>query len=233
MTKYFTSDTHFAHPFVAALRGYAKTGFTSDNTIKQQASEAHMQVKDCVNWYQHDMDVTDHINETVGENDELYILGDLCSGGAWSLQQAIMHVKSLRCTRNNRHLILGNHDDVLYGKSKGFKELTEAFGEIGRIGMTDITDGETTMTVFLCHFQWREDFDLPAVDGITPNWAKPELRRYAIPQVGENMRLLHGHTHANMNRLVYTRKAFNERGVDMEYVGDLLSRGNMLRMEEK
>lgn len=140
MTKYFTSDTHFAHPFVAALRGYAKTGFTSDNTIKQQANEAHMQIKDCVNWHQHDMDVTDHINETVGENDELYILGDLCSGGAWSLQQAIMHVKSLRCTRNNRHLILGNHDDVLYGKSKGFKELTEAFGEIGRIGMTDITN---------------------------------------------------------------------------------------------
>lgn len=33
--------------------------------------------------------------------------------------------------------------------------------------------------------------------------------------------------HADMNRLVYTRKAFNERGVDMEYVGDLL------RMEEK
>ena len=39
--------------------------------------------------------------------------------------------------------------------------------------------------------------------------------------------------HANMNRLVYTRKAFNERGVDMEYVGDLLSRGDLLRMEEK
>ena len=150
MTKYFTSDTHFAHPFVAALRGYAKPGFTSDNTIKQQANEAHMQVKDCVNWYQHDIDVTNHINEMVGENDELYILGDLYSGSAWSLQQALMHVKSLRCPRNNRHLILGNHDDVLYGKSKGFKELTEAFGEIGRIGMRDITDGETVMPVFLC-----------------------------------------------------------------------------------
>ena len=49
MTKYFTSDTHFAHPFVAALRGYAKPGFPSDNTIKQQDNEAHMQVKDCVN----------------------------------------------------------------------------------------------------------------------------------------------------------------------------------------
>lgn len=34
--------------------------------------------------------------------------------------------------------------------------------------------------------------------------------------------------HADMNRLVYTRKAFNERGVDMEYVGDLLTRGSML-----
>ena len=143
MTKYFTSDTHFAHPFVAALRGYAKTGFTSDNTIKQQANEAHMQVKDCVNWYRHDMDVTGHINEMVGENDELYILGDLCSGGAWSLQQALMHVKSLRCPRNNRHLILGNHDDVLYGKSKGFKDLTEAFGEIGRIGMRFLKWGRT------------------------------------------------------------------------------------------
>lgn len=32
-------------------------------------------------------------------------------------------------------------------------------------------------------------------------------------------------SHANMNRLVYTRKAFNERGVDMEYVGDLLAGG--------
>lgn len=154
MTKYFTSDTHFAHPFVAALRGYAKPGFRR-TTIKQQANEAHMQVKDCVNWYQHDMDVTDHINEMVGENDELYILGDLCSGGAWSLQQALMHVKSLRCPRNNRHLILGNHSE------------------------------------------------------------RAEKARWVL-------------LHANMNRLVYTRKAFNERGVDMEYVGDLLSRGSML-----
>lgn len=209
MTKYFTSDTHFAHPFVAALRGYAKPGFTSDNTIKQQANEAHMQVKDCVNWYQHDIDVTDHINEIVGPNDELYILGDLCSGGAWSLQQAIMHIKSLRCPRNNRHLILGNHDDVLYGKSKGFKDLTEAFGEIGRIGMRDITDGETVMPVFLCHFQWREDFDLPALDGVAANWAKPELRQYAIPQVGENMRLLHGHTHANTPHEFKNRNEIN------------------------
>lgn len=209
MTKYFTSDTHFAHPFVSALRGYAKPGFTSDNTIKQQANEAHMQVKDCVNWYRHDMDVTDRINEIVGPNDELYILGDLCSGGAWSLHQALMHIKSLRCPRNNRHLILRNHDDVLYGKSKGFKDLTEAFGEIGRIGMTDITDGETVMPVFLCHFQWREDFDLPALDGVASNWAKPELRQYAIPQVGENMRLLHGHTHAGMPHEFENRNEIN------------------------
>lgn len=197
MTKYFTADTHFAHPFVAALRGYAKDGFTSDGTIKQQASNARLSVKDCVNWYRHDADITDHINELVGETDELYILGDLSSGCAWSLAQAIMRVKSLRCPRRNRHLILGNHDDALHGKSKAFKELSEAFGEIGRIGMTDITDGDIVMPVFLSHFQWREDFDRPAPHGVASNWAKPNLRQYAIPQVGKNMRLLHGHTHAN------------------------------------
>ena len=209
MTKYFTADTHFAHPFVAALRGYAKHGFTSDNTIKQQAKNAGMQVKDCVNWYRHDMDVTNRINETVGETDELYILGDLCSGGAWSLHQALMHVKSLRCPSNHRHLILGNHDDVLYGRSKGFKDLTEAFGEIGRIGMTDITDGEVSMTVFLCHFQWREDFERPAMDGVASNWAKPELRQYAIPQVSGGMRLLHGHTHAGVPHEFENRNEIN------------------------
>lgn len=209
MTKYFTSDTHFAHPFVAALRGYAKDGFTSDVTIKQQADHAHLPVKDCVDWYQHDMDVTDHINELVGETDELYVLGDLSSGGAWSLAQAIMRVKSSRCPRRNRHLILGNHDDVLYGKSKGFKELSEAFGEISRIGVTDITDGDIVMPVFLSHFQWREDFDLPACDGVASNWAKPDLRQYAIPQVGENMRLLHGHTHASTPHEFKNRNEIN------------------------
>lgn len=75
--------------------------------------------------------------------------------------------------------------------------------------MTDITDGETVMPVFLCHFQWREDFDVPAVDGMASNWAKPELRRYAIPQVGKNMRLLHGHTHANTPHEFKNRNEIN------------------------
>lgn len=196
MTKYFTSDTHFGHPFVAALRGYAKDGFASDDTIRRQANQNHLPLKDCVDWYRHDSDVTDHIDGMVGETDELYVLGDLSSGNTWSLDQALMRVKSLRCPRRNRHLILGNHDDALYGKSHGFGELAEAFGEVGRIGMTDITDGDTVMTVFLCHFQWRGDFDLDACEGVAANWAKPGLRRYAIPQVGADMRLLHGHTHA-------------------------------------
>lgn len=35
--KWFTSDLHFAHPFVAALRGYALPGYARDESIKQQA----------------------------------------------------------------------------------------------------------------------------------------------------------------------------------------------------
>lgn len=35
--KWFTSDLHFAHPFVAALRGYARPGYACDESIRQQA----------------------------------------------------------------------------------------------------------------------------------------------------------------------------------------------------
>lgn len=37
--KWFTSDLHFAHPFVAALRGYARPGYARDESIKQQAKQ--------------------------------------------------------------------------------------------------------------------------------------------------------------------------------------------------
>lgn len=39
--KWFTSDLHFAHPFVAALRGYALPGYAKDASIKQQAEHEH------------------------------------------------------------------------------------------------------------------------------------------------------------------------------------------------
>lgn len=83
--KWFTSDLHFAHPFVAALRGYALPGYAKDASIKQQAEHDGRQLKDCVDWRKHDADIIRSINTYVGEEDELHILGDISSGGTWSV----------------------------------------------------------------------------------------------------------------------------------------------------
>ena len=55
--KWFTSDLHFAHPFVAALRGYALPGYAKDASIKQQAEHEHKPLKNCVDWRKHDADI--------------------------------------------------------------------------------------------------------------------------------------------------------------------------------
>ena len=60
--KWFTSDLHFAHPFVAALRGYALPGYARDESIKQQAEHDGRQLKDCVDWRRHDADIIQTIN---------------------------------------------------------------------------------------------------------------------------------------------------------------------------
>jgi hypothetical protein len=52
--KWFTADLHFAHPFVAALRGYALPGYAKDESIKQQAEREHKPLKNCVDWRKHD-----------------------------------------------------------------------------------------------------------------------------------------------------------------------------------
>lgn len=87
--KWFTSDLHFAHPFVATLRGYALPGYARDESIKQQAEHDGRQLKDCVDWRKHDLDIVQAINTYVGKEDELYILGDISSGSTWSVEQAI------------------------------------------------------------------------------------------------------------------------------------------------
>lgn len=99
--KWFTSDLHFAHPFVAALRGYALPGYAKDASIKQQAEHEHKPLKNCVNWRKHDADIIRSINTYVGYEDELYILGDISSGGTWSVEQAIMRIQNLQ-TRSNK-----------------------------------------------------------------------------------------------------------------------------------
>lgn len=147
--KWFTSDLHFAHPFVVALRGYALPGYARDESIKQQAEHDGRQLKDCVDWRKHDADIVQAINTYVGREDELYILGDISSGSTWSVDQAIMRIQNLQVPRKRRHLILGNHE--LYASSRTLEKLASVFGEVGRVGITEIRDGRgnNPHTVFL------------------------------------------------------------------------------------
>ena len=195
--KWFTADLHFAHPFVAALRGYERDGYAYDESIKQQAARDGKLLKDCVDWRKHDADVIDGINMYVGEDDELYILGDISSGSAWSVDQAIMRIQNLSVPRKRRHLILGNHE--LHSSASTLEKLASVFGEVSRVGITEIRDGweKNPHTVLLSHYQWREDFTQakPSCD-VSTNWNAPELAEYAIPRMKDTL-LLHGHTHAH------------------------------------
>ena len=81
---YATSDLHLSHnkPFVYAARGYSSIEEMNQSLI-------------------------DKYNATITNEDEVYILGDLCLGGADSL---IDNFKMLNQLNGKIHIILGNHD---------------------------------------------------------------------------------------------------------------------------
>ena len=81
---YATSDLHLSHnkPFVYAVRGYSSIEEMNQSLI-------------------------DKYNATVSDDDEVYILGDLCLGGGDSL---INNFKMLNQLNGKIHIILGNHD---------------------------------------------------------------------------------------------------------------------------
>lgn len=91
--KYFTSDTHFAHPFVAALRGYITPEYAeySPGELRRLVRDKSSNVtwEQCVNTAEHDELIVANINRVVTESDELYILGDLSAGGKRSFESAL------------------------------------------------------------------------------------------------------------------------------------------------
>lgn len=119
--RYFTSDTHFGHPLVTALRGFLNNGRLRAEYLDiwqtQTRAAAHAWIKRYVHDNQtsfkaicdiarHENTIIDNINEIVGHDDELWILGDL------SYRCTVEH--TLECLRRincrHLHLIIGNHD---------------------------------------------------------------------------------------------------------------------------
>jgi calcineurin-like phosphoesterase family protein len=117
--RYFIADTHFGHeklirPMLRCFPG-TKTLFPT--------VEAH------------DTHLIDAINKTVGQDDELFVLGDFAQQpGKYRMRINCKHVR----------LVRGNHDP--YQKSKN------VFGEIPYIIHTKVRDGEGgSLKVVLCH----------------------------------------------------------------------------------
>lgn len=188
--RYFTSDLHFHHPFVAALRGYAYKDVDKDAFDKAMEAHDGKALAGLVDWERHDGDIVDNIMESLGKDDDLFILGDISSGGKESLDSAIEDLKSLKMPRKRMHLILGNHEDLDMRRSKMDRYL-EVFGEVSRTGVVSISGSNVVMS----HFQFKDDFKGVQYNGMSENTGADRYVRYAV--VDDMMTLLlHGHTHA-------------------------------------
>lgn len=197
MTDYYTSDLHLCHPFVAALRGYAKPGVPNDATVREWCADHDIDMRDAVDWQRHDHDLLNAINSVCGQDDTLTILGDLSAGGNRSARLAEAMLNELKVPRKNRRLILGNHENALiHGDRKDMMRWANLFGTVAPVGLDTLPDGRP---VLLSHFPYRDVFDRPAPKGVAPNTIAERLRRFAPPRI-PGLALLHGHTHADNHR---------------------------------
>lgn len=211
--RYFTSDTHFGHPLVTALRGFLNNGKLRAEYLDiwqtQTRTAAHAWIKQYVHDNQtsfkaicgiarHENTIIDNINEIVGHDDELWILGDL------SYRCTVEH--TLECLRRincqHLHLIIGNHDrnfrlrfnDMLY------EDVFETIDDYCEIDMElpvldesgKITVATTQQSIAMSHFPRlsalaEEHGDWPS------NWN--EFADMAPTTEGW---LLYGHTHQDV-----------------------------------
>ena len=98
--KYFTSDPHYFHKNIC--RGTSKWGtFLEDGTFEVSKNST----RDFATIDEMNRAIVDAINSTVGELDELYLLGDISFSGIeniWNFR------KQIKC--KTIHLVFGNHD---------------------------------------------------------------------------------------------------------------------------
>lgn len=204
MTDFYTSDLHFGHPFVAALRGYAKPGWPNGATIREVCEREHVDLWDVVDWERHDRDLLDAINSVCGQEDTLTILGDLSSGASGSARIA----ESFQFDR----------PEVLC-ECHGRNELEKA--------IKSAQAGEREGVVLYYADGWmvkvKSDHYL-RVKSLRPLLKHVLLNGKPTPMDdSERSRLVRTVLEkADPDRLIYRRIGFDEPDVDMTYVGTLV-----------
>ena len=211
--RYFTSDTHFGHPLVTALRGFLNNGRlraeyhdiwqtqgrTAAHTwIKQYVHDNRTSFKAICDIERHEDAIIGNINEIVGRDDELWILGDL------SYRCTVEH--TLDCLRRidcrHLHMIIGNHDrnfrlrsnDVLYADVfESIDDYREINMEMPLLGESGEPAGHTApQTVGMSHFP-RLSSMLQEHDDWPGNW-----NEFADDAPDCEGWLLYGHTHQDV-----------------------------------
>lgn len=195
--KYFTADLHLCHPFVAATRGFYKR--TADipeqgrrpdgiNAFRHSMSEEDFNA--LVDVERHDRTVINRINACVDKQDELYILGDLSSGGATNLRRTLSLLDGLHIPPSRRHLVLGNHDGFRM-KPSNAADIAVRFGSVSDSLLIDI-DG---IPAVLSHVPRYEYLDGSVREGMASNSLEETLRKHAPRVPHGNVIHLYGHTH--------------------------------------
>lgn len=194
--KYFTADLHLCHPFVAATRGFYKRTANVPkqarrpdgiNAFRHSMSEEDFNA--LVDVERHDRTVINRINARVGKQDELYILGDLSSGGSANLRRALSLLDGLHVPPSRRHLILGNHDGFRM-KPSNAADIAVRFGSVSDNLFIDINGIPTVLS----HVPRYEYLDGSVREGMASNSLEKTLRKHA-PCVPHGVVHLYGHTH--------------------------------------
>lgn len=201
MAMYFTTDTHFGHPLVSALRGFIadaniKAGYdhavaeqgiaAAAQYVKRAANKRHLRMADIADTDAHDTAVIASINATLTPVDELWVMGDV--GYRTSMEHIRHCLHAIHARR--LHLVVGNHD-VNFHHRELDGEWHHAFATIQDSATVTIGGVE----YHLSHFPYREDMDgfRDPTGDVSDNAYDPGYAPDALPRDGH--RLLFGHTH--------------------------------------
>jgi calcineurin-like phosphoesterase family protein len=111
---FFTADLHLGHRNII---GYCNRPFSTGGEM--------------------DAKIISSINETVGQNDILYVIGDFCHKGG----TALSYRERIAC--QNVHIILGNHDEPT--------KFTSGFSSVSDQKMILYKNQK----IFMCHYPMR------------------------------------------------------------------------------
>jgi calcineurin-like phosphoesterase family protein len=155
---WYTADLHLGHRLVAELRGF-------------DTPDAH------------DGELAARWDDTVGDTDVVWVLGDISGGGRGSQQRGLAWIAQ---RPGVKHLIAGNHDSVHPMHTDAHKALPsylEVFTSVAQSARRSLAGHK----VLLSHFPYLDSADAGDTHHRYDQWRLPQLEAW----------LLHGHTHSS------------------------------------